>query len=244
MSTRVLRIGGLSLILAGLSAVGYGVNEVWITDIRAEHAQEQLAAEFDQNLATANTTTLAIAAQDDPTVGSTSSPTTVPAERPGIITETAPALGEPLAKLYIPVAGVNGIMVEGVETDQLALGPGHMPGTALPGQPGNAVISGHRTTHGAPFRNIDKLAPGDRISVETLIGLHMYEVVQVLIVAPDALWVTNQVDGAWLTLTTCNPPGSARERLIVFAKLIWGPNYQVISHTLIGDEAPPRAPVG
>jgi sortase A len=126
----------------------------------------------------------------------------------------------------------------------LDLGPGHMPGTALPGQPGNAVISGHRTTHGAPFRNIDKLAPGDRISVETTIGTHMYEVVEVIVVAPDALWVTNQVDGAWLTLTTCNPPGSARERLIVFARLIWGPNYQTISHTMIGDEAPPQAPAG
>ena len=66
-----------------------------------------------------------------------------------------------------------------------------MPWTPLPGQRGNAVISGHRTTHGAPFHEFNDLEPGDRIEVETATGVHVYEVRLVKIVRPEALWVTN-----------------------------------------------------
>ena len=59
-------------------------------------------------------------------------------------------------------------------------------------------------------------------------------------VAPTDVWVTNQVDGAWITLTTCNPKGSSRERLIVFGRLVDGPNAAAIAATLTGDESPPQ----
>jgi hypothetical protein len=60
--------------------------------------------------------------------------------------------------------------------------------------------------------------------VTTLIGTHFYEVVGIRVVSPEGVWVTQPRDGSWLTLTTCNPKGSSRERLIVFARLVDGPN--------------------
>jgi sortase A len=103
-----------------------------------------------------------------------------------------------------------------------------MPATPLPGQPGNSVISGHRTTYGAPFHELDTLVSGDRIEVETAIGLHVYEVRSIDIVRPTDVWVTEPRTGAWLTLTTCHPKFSARERLIVFAELVEGPNLDAV----------------
>lgn len=258
MKVRLLRIGGLVVMLAGAAAVAYVVNAVWISGARADRAQEQLAADFaaaQETTTTTTTTTTTLVEDDDPTVGSTVPTTTtnpaddvsrpdIHVDLPPIISEDPPPPTEALGRILIPAAGVDWIMVEGVTTEALNGGPGHMPGTALPGQPGNAVISGHRTTYGAPFFNIDALQPGDTIQIETLIGVHLYEVVEVRIVAPTDVWVTNQVDGAWLTLTTCNPRYSARERLIVFARLVDGPNYEAIATTLTGNETPPQPPAG
>ena len=253
MKGLLLRVAGIVLVVAGAGAVGFAAYANWSGNAAAERAQEQLAADFAQNQG--QTTTLPIAADDDPTMGATSTQpsitaTTTPGEDisgpeirttiPSLVAETAPPQGEALGHLLIPDAGIDWMIVEGVTQAALANGPGHMPGTALPGQPGNAVISGHRTTHGAPFHDLHLLEPGDQITVETTIGTHAYEVVEVIAVAPTAIWVTNQVDGAWLTLTTCNPIGSSRERLIVFARLIGGPNADSIAATLDGHEEPPQ----
>jgi len=87
-----------------------------------------------------------------------------------------------------------------------------MPGTALPGQPGNAVISGHRTTYGAPFHDLDRVAAGDLVTVTTVTGTHVYQVVEARVVRPTEMWVTEQWSGSWLTLTPATRgslPGSA-----------------------------------
>ncbi|GIU91786.1 MAG: hypothetical protein KatS3mg011_0692 [Acidimicrobiia bacterium] len=127
------------------------------------------------------------------------------------------------------------MVVEGVDTENLKLGPGHMPWTPVPGQPGNAVISGHRTTYGRPFFDLDLLQPGDLIEVETAIGIHQFTVRETVIVTPFDVWVTEPRRGAWLTLTTCNPKYSARERLVVFAELTGGPNLEYARH-LVAEE--------
>ncbi len=142
--------------------------------------------------------------------------------------EQEPDENTSFARLRVPKFGLDVVVFEGVSRDALAQGPGHMPGTPLPGQPGNAVISGHRTTHGRPFFNFDRLQPGDRIEVETSIGTHVYQVRESLIVAPTDVWVADNKAGAWLTLTTCNPKFSARERLVVFAEMVEGPNLAFI----------------
>ena len=136
--------------------------------------------------------------------------------------------GVPIAEFRIPDIGLDAVVFEGVDPATLRNGPGHMPWTPMPGQPGNAVISGHRTTYGAPFYDLDLLEPGDEIEVATAIGTHVYTVREMVIVMPTDVWVTDPRPGAWLTLTTCHPKLSARERLIVFAELTAGPNHEYV----------------
>jgi len=126
--------------------------------------------------------------------------------------------------MRVPRVGLEAVVVAGVETETLKMGPGLMPGTPMPGQPGNTVISGHRTTYGRPFFDFDLLVPGDRVEVTTAIGLHVYQVRESFIVEPTDVWVTEDKPGGWLTLTTCNPKFSARERLIISAELVASPN--------------------
>jgi sortase A len=139
--------------------------------------------------------------------------------------EPIPEDGVAFGVMLIPKIEAEHVLFEGVDRATLKKGPGHMPWTPLPGQPGNAVVSGHRTTYGAPFFDLDQLVPGDEISVETALGVHTYVVRSSLIVAPTAVEVTDAKRGGWLTLTTCNPKFSARERLIVSAELVDGPNF-------------------
>ena len=159
-------------------------------------------------------------------------PTSVIVEPPPVVSlypEYAVDEGTEFAPFRIPKVGLDVIVFEGVTTSTLKLGPGHMPDTALPGQPGNAVISGHRTTYGSPFFDLDLLEPGDVIEVETAIGVHTYEVRESFVVEPTGVWVTDPRDGAWLTLTTCNPKYSAREGLIITAELVDGPNFEYVA---------------
>jgi sortase A len=105
--------------------------------------------------------------------------------------------------------------------DDLKQGPGHYPGTPLPGQSGNAAIAGHRTTYGAPFHDLDRLDPGDPIFVTTAMGRFRYDVTDQLVVDPvKGGWVLDPSADDRLTLTTCNPKYSAAERLIVTAALM------------------------
>jgi sortase A len=131
-----------------------------------------------------------------------------------------PADGEAVARLRIPKVGLDKVVVEGVSTGALKKGPGHYPGTPLPGQTGNASIAGHRTTYGAPFYNFDELDENDLIYVTTQQGSFQYRVVETLVVSPGDIWVLDPTTDNRLTLTTCNPRFSARERLIVIAELI------------------------
>jgi sortase A len=138
-------------------------------------------------------------------------------------------LGSGIAVLRIPRLGSGWakVVVEGVGRSDLKKGPGHYPGTALFGVLGNTVISGHRTTYGAPFNRLDEVKPGDAIVVETRTTWFTYTVTKQSVVAPTAIEVTYPVPGEkgavptqkLLTLTTCNPKYSARTRLIVVATL-------------------------
>jgi len=138
-------------------------------------------------------------------------------------------LGKGFARIYLPTLGRKEVhvVVEGVSHADLKKGPGHFPGTDLPGALGNVVISGHRTTYGAPFNRLDELHPGDAIVLETRTTFYTYVVQKLFVVKPSAIGVTYHVPdhpGAvptqrLLTLTTCNPKYSARTRLIVRAVL-------------------------
>lgn len=144
--------------------------------------------------------------------------------------------GDPIARLDIPDIGVSWTVVEGVGTDELRDGPGHYPGTPMPGMAGNASIAGHRTTWGAPFNRIDELEPGDEITVRTIQGTFTYRVITQesgkghFIVSPDRVDVLDQdFDDSpnRLTLTACHPKFSARQRIIVVAELVGEPALSV-----------------
>jgi sortase A len=128
--------------------------------------------------------------------------------------------GQPLGRLRIPSIGVSSVVVAGTGTSDLRLGPGHYPGTPLPGARGTVAIAGHRTTYGAPFRRLDKLGRGDRIEVRMPYGTFVYRVEQSRIVAPTALWVTRRASYDRLILSACHPLYSAAKRIVVFARLI------------------------
>jgi sortase A len=129
------------------------------------------------------------------------------------------ALGETVARLSIPRLNAQLYVVEGVDQNDLRRGPGHMPGTALPGGKGNCVVAGHRDTHFRVLKNIQK---GDEIVLETRTGLFLYRVKSTAIVTPQNTAAIQPSTGAVLHLITCYPfyyVGSAPKRFIVEAGL-------------------------
>jgi sortase A len=149
-------------------------------------------------------------------------PTTVPpttAPPPTVPPQPVFAPGDPVARLEIPRIGVDEIVVSGVGVEDLKKGPGHYPGTPLPGQPGNAAIAGHRTTYGAPFFSIDELVPGDEIIATTYAGRFVYRVTGTVVVPPTEVGVIAGTSDARLALTSCHPLYSASSRIVVTAQL-------------------------
>jgi sortase A len=131
-----------------------------------------------------------------------------------------PLKGDAIARMEIPAIGVSEYVVEGIDTGDLRKGPGHYPETPLPGEPGTAAIAGHRTTYGAPFRDIDDLKPGQAIRVDMPDGTFVYRVEEVRIVDDSDLSVLEPVGHRRLMLSACHPLYSAAERVIVFARQV------------------------
>jgi sortase A len=145
-------------------------------------------------------------------------------------------IGDALTRIKIPALGVDTVVVQGTTPSALRAGAGHYPITPLPCENGNIAIAGHRTTYGKPFANIDQLKPGDTITLETPIGSCTYEVQPAptpfkagsgmqaaFVVEPTDLRVLDQDPSiSELTLTSCHPKGSARERIVIRAKRLAG----------------------
>ncbi len=227
-------IGGLGRVLISVGVlmfafVGY---QLYGTGIQTAQAQNRLEDEFEDLLATAGGAPTATDAITTPTT-EPAAPDTVPATVP---TSTAPPTsstvpaarltpppqGDPLAKLTIPTIDLEWVVIEGVRPSDLEDGPGHFPETPLPGQYGNAAIAGHRTTHGQPFNRIDELQVGDEVIVETFVGRYTYLVTGQLIVGPNdyqQVIPTTDPTVATLTLTSCHPKFSAKQRIVVTAVL-------------------------
>jgi sortase A len=131
-------------------------------------------------------------------------------------------VGDSLTRIKIPEIDVDVVVVEGTTASALRAGAGHYPDSPLPCEVGNVAIAGHRTTYGRPFHNVDLLHPGDTITLETPIGSCVYRVTQEPFpVKPnDTSVVANVQDKNMLTLTTCHPKGSAKQRLIVKAEMV------------------------
>jgi sortase A len=128
--------------------------------------------------------------------------------------------GDPLGRIRMPSIGVSSVVVAGTDPSSLRMGPGHYPGTPLPGAHGTVAIAGHRTTYGAPFRRLNQLVRGDRIELRMPYGTFVYSVEQRRIVLPTAVWVTRRTSYDRLVLSACHPLYSAAKRIVVFARLV------------------------
>lgn len=242
-AARVLSAIGRTMITVGTLLLLFVVYQLWGTGIRTAQAQHRLDDELAVQLEAADqarddaaaTSTTTTSTTTDPTVTSTtrretaSTVDTLPAE-------LEPVAGAAVGQIVIPKIGVDWTFVEGVSVANLKDGPGHYPTTPLPGQAGNASIAGHRTTYGAPFGSVDQLVAGDEITLTTVQGTFTYLVQRIDVVAPSQVEVLSpdywNFDGDpavldnTLTLTSCHPKYSARQRIIVGA-------------LLVGDPAPP-----
>ena len=200
---------GEVLITAGVLVAMFVLWQLWWTDVVAGRDTDRAAAALAR-------------AWDD---GST--------DRAAGPDDVVVRAGEPVALLRIPRFGADWRrpVVEGTSAGDLRKGVGHYPGTALPGQVGNMAVAGHRTTYGHPFRELESLVPGDLVLVETAHRVATYRVLVRAVVAPtDVDVVAADPDHpdrpaaaatrALLTLTTCHPEFSARQRLVVRAELV------------------------
>lgn len=212
-----LRVLAWSLISIGVLTLGYLAWLFWGTDWLNAHTQAEASSQLEETLDR-----------------STPEPERVETWK-GIIEyfpEDPVGVGEPFGYMTIPSIEMADVAIfEGVDRETLQSGPGHVQASPLPGQPGNAVMSGHRTTYGRPFFDFDLLVVGDEIEVETAIGIHLYAIREVHVVAPTDVWVADPRPGGWLTLTTCEPKFSARQRLVVFAEMVKGPNLDYVEYT-------------
>lgn len=205
MGLKVVRTVGEVLITLGVIVALFIVYELWVTGIFAASTQARLHRELARAWAVP-----------------------VPSSSPG--DPPAPLrLGSGIAILRIPRfgAGYDPVIVQGVDTADLERGPGHYPGTAMPGGVGNFVVSGHRTTWGHWFYEINILTPGDVIGIETRTHWYIYRVTAQQVVSPYDLAVIAPVPNhpgvkptqRLLTLTTCTPTFSAAQRLVVYGIL-------------------------
>lgn len=117
-------------------------------------------------------------------------------------------------QLEIPKIGLSQPFFEGVTLTAINRGPSHWPGTAMPGEIGNVVIAGHRTTYSKPFWALNELVPGDELIFTVGPERIVYELERIEIVAPTDVQIVDQTRERRATLFACHPRGSARQRIV------------------------------
>lgn len=247
-SIRVRRLVANLLILAGLLVVAYPVG-TWVYTYWQQYRLEQRLVEaspvfavpmaelFTGEMTTPTEGRLGIAAAEQ---------ALREAEREAELGRFAQAADDfersignkgaaPLGKMIIPKIGVDTVVIEGVGKTDLREGPGHWPSTPFPGQGGNFVVSGHRTTYGAPFFRLDKLEPGDVVDLVLPYAAVRYTVTRKVIVFPNQVEEVRQRGFEQISLATCHPIYSAKQRLVIQAELE--------SFRLLSDTTPQAASV-
>ncbi len=228
-------VGGIGRVMmtAGVVLLLFVVYQLWGTGLQTAQEQDRIEGEFAALQESGPTTEAPDTTAPPDSTAVTTPPSTLSPTEVAALPPLAP--GDPIGRIRIPTIGVDWMVIEGVPLRLLKNGPGHFPGTALPGQSGNAAIAGHRTTYGAPFNRIDELVAGDTIEVTTLQGTFTYAVIDQpaadgeaptpqAIVRPWETELIEPVEGdAIITLVACHPEYSARQRIIVQARLAGTP---------------------
>lgn len=216
-----LRFFGKLLISVGMGVLLFVLWTLYGTGIYTSQQQDALAEEFDAQ---------ADFPEADPSKGG--GPDELKIQGPPSDFDPGPA--DPVFRLTIPKLDLESIVVEGVGDEELKKGPGHYPECdddfeqplctdfpeSFPGEKGRVIVSGHRTTYGAPFFDLDKLGPGDNLITQTKWGTYRYVVTEQRIVDDEDVTVTVQVHSKReLVLTTCHPKYSAAQRLVIYSEL-------------------------
>lgn len=190
-----------TLLAAGIALGGVLGWEIWGTALETARHQRELADQF------------AAGMPDDPVP-------VVDDEVPAVPARVTSGPGEMVGRIVARSIGLDAYVVHGTRYRDLVRGPGWVPGTAYPGGPGNAAISGHRTSYGAPFADINLLAIGDDIEVTVDGRTHVYVVTGSVIVRPDRVDVMRTTDWtrSTLTLISCHPKYSSKKRIVVTAE--------------------------
>jgi sortase A len=126
--------------------------------------------------------------------------------------------GEPFARIRVGVLGLDGIVVEGTKAAQLRMGPGRDGRSLAPGEGGLVYLAGHRTTFGAPFGELDRLQPGDRVRLELPYAVYEYAVTGSRVVRASDVGVLRSRGREELALQACHPRFFASHRLVVYAR--------------------------
>lgn len=232
LATRI-RVGvGELLITCALLTGLYVLWLLWWTDVESEQAHEQIVASLDWVDTGFEAT-----------------------ERALPRTDASPSIAEPehgatFAVMYVPRWGFEyaSPVTQGVDRPTVldTKGIGHYPGTAMPGQVGNFAVAAHRTTYGKPFNRVEDLQSGDPLIVQTDGTWYVYRVTSTEVVRPSDVNVIAPVPGdpnaeatqRTITLTTCHPMFSARQRFIVHGELdYWLPAAAGAPDELTGEEA-------
>jgi sortase A len=209
---RGLGVLGELLITLGAVLLLFVGWQLWWTDVTADREQAGTVRTLERDFGAPGATPPATALQE-----------------PRVRLDGVPR-GRAFAIVRIPRLGAHYArpVLEGTDHDTLSAGVGHYAGTAMPGAVGNFAVAGHRTTYGRPFHDIETLAKGDTIVVETRSSYVVYAVDRHVIVTPDHVEVIAAVPQQvgvrptqpWMTLTACHPKFSASHRYVVFAELV------------------------
>lgn len=231
---KVIRITGIVLIVAGILILAYPlytnlimkgqeseILDAWANQVSAGTASGQTSDSALSSESSAGSDESTAAGQNTSAASDTSQDAAVATDNlsPELFI-LDPNKKVPF-KILIPKIGVEWIVHEGTSIASLRKGPGHYPGTVLPGEIGLCVIAGHRTTYGAPFNRVDRLEIGDEIILQTANNdTFTYFVTAKTEVQPNDISILQQpFSYPSLALTTCTPKFYATRRLIVFADM-------------------------
>lgn len=131
-----------------------------------------------------------------------------------------PKIGEQIGELFIPKLSISVPIYQGTAEEQLRKGIGHYPKSAMPGEPRNMILSGHRDT---VFRQLGQIGIGDELMVETASKQFIYRVKKVRIVDANDRTIVVEKPRPTLTVTTCYPFhffGKAKQRYVLIAQLV------------------------
>lgn len=145
-------------------------------------------------------------------------------------------------RIDIPKIGLSHRTFEGIDLATINKGPSHWPGTALPGQRGNTVFPGHRTTYSRPFWDIDKLTRGDEVIFTSAAGRFVYRVTDTFVVRSNETWIVDATDEATFTIFACHPKGSAKQRYVVKGRLTTPPTEPPSAETSTAPPPPSSPP--